>query len=159
MRLISKTELELLRQTYPSGTRIVLDWMDDPQAPPLGGQGTVIGVDDAGSIMTSWDAGGSLSVAYGADICHKVATEEEAKVTLNWYGKHQPEENATCPRCGSALSGLTNRQALSRNADIMICSRCGMEEALEAAELRKRVSLIDWFACKQTQTGGGAWKE
>lgn len=42
MRLISKTELELLLQTYPSGTRIVLDWMDDPQAPPLGGQGTVI---------------------------------------------------------------------------------------------------------------------
>ena len=158
MRLISKTELERLHQTYPTGTRIVLDWMDDPQAPPLGGQGTVIGVDDAGSIMTSWDAGGSLSVAYGADICHKVATETEAKVTLDWYGKCQPEENATCPRCGSAIAGLTSRQALSRNADIMICSRCGMEEALEAAGLRKKIPLIDWVAIKKSQIGGGPWK-
>ena len=46
--------------------------MDDPQAPPIGTKGTVIGVDDIGSIMVSWDNGGGLNVVYGEDVCRKV---------------------------------------------------------------------------------------
>ena len=46
--------------------------MDDPQAPPIGTKGTVLGVDDLGSIMVAWDSGGSLNVVYGEDICRKV---------------------------------------------------------------------------------------
>ena len=46
--------------------------MDDPQAPPIGTKGTVLGVDDIGSIMVAWDSGGSLSVVWGEDICRKV---------------------------------------------------------------------------------------
>lgn len=64
--------IEDLREYYPVGCRIVLDRMDDPQAPPIGTTGTVQGVDDIGSIMVSWDAGGSLSVAYGKDKCHRL---------------------------------------------------------------------------------------
>jgi len=45
--------------------------MDDPQAPPIGTKGTVLGVDDIGSIMVAWDSGGSLSVIYGEDICRR----------------------------------------------------------------------------------------
>ena len=46
--------------------------MDGIQAPPKGTLGTVRGVDDAGSIMASWDTGSSLSVVYGEDIVEKV---------------------------------------------------------------------------------------
>ena len=46
--------------------------MDDPQAPPIGTQGTVMGVDDIGSIMVAWDNGSGLNVVYGEDIVRKV---------------------------------------------------------------------------------------
>jgi hypothetical protein len=48
--------------------------MDDPQAPPIGTTGTAQGVDDIGSILVSWDAGGSLRVSYGSDKCHRLYT-------------------------------------------------------------------------------------
>ena len=52
--------------------------MDDPQAPPIGTKGTVIGVDDIGSIMVRWDNGSSLNIAYGEDICRKVTDSGKA---------------------------------------------------------------------------------
>jgi hypothetical protein len=60
--------LESLRKKYPKGTRVELVKMDDVQAPPIGTKGTVIGVDDIGSIMVSWDNGSSLNVVYGEDV-------------------------------------------------------------------------------------------
>lgn len=65
---ISEKELAKLRTQYPKGTRVKLIKMNDYQAPPKGTQGTVLGVDDAGSIMVSWDTGSSLSAIYGEDI-------------------------------------------------------------------------------------------
>ena len=59
MRFPSKEVVERLR-------------MDDPQAPPIGTQGTVLGVDDIGSIMVAWHNGSGLSVAFGEDLCRKV---------------------------------------------------------------------------------------
>ena len=61
-----------LRETYPEGARVVLEKMDDPQAPPIGTRGTVSGVDDIGSIMVHWDNGSGLSVVYGEDLCRRV---------------------------------------------------------------------------------------
>lgn len=73
MRFISKHELEMLRMTYPSGTRVELLQMDDVQAPPIGTKGTVIGVDDTGSLMVDWDNGSGLNVIYGEDVVRKAA--------------------------------------------------------------------------------------
>ena len=73
MYMISDSALKSLRTTYPPGTRVKLIKMDDAQAPPKGTKGTVRGVDDAGSIMVSWDNGSGLSVVYGEDIIEKVA--------------------------------------------------------------------------------------
>ena len=72
MRMISKEALHALRERFPRGTRVELVQMDDPQAPPIGTKGTVLGVDDLGSIMVAWDSGGSLNVVYGEDVCRKV---------------------------------------------------------------------------------------
>ena len=60
--------LESLRKKYPKGTRVELVKMEDVQAPPIGTKGTVIGVDDIGSIMVNWDNGNSLNVVYGEDV-------------------------------------------------------------------------------------------
>lgn len=70
--LIKREIVERLRKQYPAGTRVELVRMNDEQAPPIGTCGTVTGVDDIGSIMVSWDNGGSLSVVYGEDLCKKL---------------------------------------------------------------------------------------
>ena len=69
---IRRETVERLRREYPIGSRVVLVRMDDVQAPPIGTEGTVRGVDDIGSIMVSWDTGSSLSVAYGEDLCRRI---------------------------------------------------------------------------------------
>lgn len=66
--------VERIREQYPAGTRVRLLSMDDPQAPPIGTEGTVLGVDDAGHIMMSWDSGGSLNLVYGVDRFQTVPT-------------------------------------------------------------------------------------
>lgn len=71
-RFPSKETVERIRKDFPSGSRIELLKMDDPQAPPTGSLGTVIAVDDIGSILVKWDCGSSLNVVYGEDLCRKV---------------------------------------------------------------------------------------
>lgn len=51
MQFPSKEQVARQHRLYPAGTRIELVQMDDAQAPPVGTRGTVIGVDDTGSIM------------------------------------------------------------------------------------------------------------
>ena len=75
-RFPSRELVESLRKRYPAGTRVELVRMDDVQAPPVGTQGTVTGVDDIGSIMVAWDNGSGLSVAYGEDVCKVVSDDE-----------------------------------------------------------------------------------
>ena len=82
MRNIDDKTLEKLRRDYPAGTRVILKRMDDPQAPPIGTKGTVIGVDDIGSLLVKWDNGSGLNVAYGADYAEKL---DSVKVTC--YGE------------------------------------------------------------------------
>lgn len=72
MKFPSKETVEILRSQFPKGSRVELVKMDDPQAPPVGTQGFVRGVDDAGSIMVAWDNGSGLSVVYGEDVCRRI---------------------------------------------------------------------------------------
>jgi hypothetical protein len=75
MRLIDPEQLRALRKEYPAGSRVKLLHMDDPYAPPISTKGTVIGVDDIGSILVEWDNGSSLNVAFGADHCKRIDHE------------------------------------------------------------------------------------
>lgn len=72
MKFLSRQIVEKIKTEYPAGTRVELVKMDDIQAPPIGTKGTVIGVDDIGSIMVAWDNGSGLSVVYGEDLCKKI---------------------------------------------------------------------------------------
>ena len=68
----NRETVEHIRRTYPAGCRVVLDEMDDVQAPRIGSQGTVTGVDDTGSLMVRWDNGSGLNVIFGVDVVRKV---------------------------------------------------------------------------------------
>ena len=68
----SRETVERVRRQYPSGTRVELVRMDDRQAPPAGTRGTVLGVDDTGSLLMRWDNGSGLNVVYGEDIVRKI---------------------------------------------------------------------------------------
>lgn len=144
MKFATKKELEQLRRELPVGCRIVLDEMEDPyRKMPAGLQGVCRGVDDAGNVLVSWDNGSSLNVAYGADKCHRVASEAEVKESLDWLGK-VPHSGARCPRCGEEAQPGNRLLALSRRADIQICERCGTAEALEDVGFLERKPLMDW---------------
>ena len=60
MRFPSRETVEHVRREYPAGTHVELLCMEDVQAPPIGTLGTVLGVDDTGSLLMRWDNGLSL---------------------------------------------------------------------------------------------------
>lgn len=74
MITVSKAVVEKVKKNFPKGTRVVLDYMADTQAPPVGTRGTVVGVDDIGSLLMRWDNGSGLNVVYGEDVVHKLKT-------------------------------------------------------------------------------------
>jgi len=62
-----------LKADYPAGTRIRLIHMDDPYAPvPEGMTGTVVAVDDAGTLHMKWDNGRSLAICPEVDSFTKI---------------------------------------------------------------------------------------
>ena len=66
----SKATIQSIKERYPQGTRVELVHMNDPYNTKLlpGCRGTVVGVDDIGTIHVAWDCGSSLGVVYGEDI-------------------------------------------------------------------------------------------
>lgn len=72
MRKAKRSAVEMIRQQFPVGCRVELDSMLDLYAPPAGTRGTVVGVDDTGSIMVDWDNGSRLNVCYGVDYCRRI---------------------------------------------------------------------------------------
>lgn len=76
---IAKETLARLKEEYPCGSRVELVHMNDPYNTRLkpGCKGTVVAVDDIGTIHVRWDCGSSLGVAYGEDVCRKVAGKDE----------------------------------------------------------------------------------
>ena len=68
---ISKETLTRLREKYPVGARVELISMDDSYNTCLrpGAKGSVVSVDDMGTIHVQWDCGSSLGVVYGVDRC------------------------------------------------------------------------------------------
>ena len=63
----SREQIAALRERYPRGTKVELLAMDDPQAPPMGTMGEILGVDDAGQLLVRWETGSSLSLIPGVD--------------------------------------------------------------------------------------------
>lgn len=67
------------KKQYPKGARVELVEMNDVQAPPVGTQGTVTGVDDIGTIHVQWDNGSHLGVVFGKDTCKLLGEKQNVK--------------------------------------------------------------------------------
>ena len=65
--------VERLRLQYPAGCRVDLGSMGVPNARlKPGDQGTVVAVDDIGTVHINWDNGSGLGAAYGADVIRRI---------------------------------------------------------------------------------------
>ena len=64
--------IQFLKDLYSAGTSVKLVEMNDIQAPPIGTLGTVMYVDDIGTIHIKWDNGSTLGAAYPEDRVTKI---------------------------------------------------------------------------------------
>lgn len=65
--------LQKIKREFSSGCRAQLVSMNDPYTRiDPGTHGTVIDVDDIGTIHVLWDSGSTLGVVYGEDSCRKI---------------------------------------------------------------------------------------
>lgn len=77
---MSRGRIEFYKEHYPAGTRICLDSMgDDPCPVPEGTKGTVIAVDDIGTLHVEFDNGRSLGICPEADSFHKISEQTEVQ--------------------------------------------------------------------------------
>ena len=83
MNFTDRNTVERVRKEYSTGTRVILEEMSDPQAPPVGTLGTVLGVDDTASLLMKWDNGSGLNVVYGEDrVTKMIMTEKVFKALM-----------------------------------------------------------------------------
>ena len=78
----SRKRIESIKQRYPEGTRICVDSMgDDPRPIEPGTKGTVIWVDDIGTVHCNFDNGRRLGLIVGEDSFHVIQQEEVQEIT------------------------------------------------------------------------------
>ncbi len=74
---MSAERIQHFKDKYPAGTRVELDSMgDDPRPIERGTKGTVIAVDDIGTVHCRFDNGRQLGLVPGEDFFHKIIQEE-----------------------------------------------------------------------------------
>lgn len=66
-------DIKSVKEQYREGLRIVCDYMpNDPRPIESGTKGTIMYVDDAGSIHVKWDNGRTLALLYDVDSFHLI---------------------------------------------------------------------------------------
>ena len=77
---MSRGRVEFYKEHYPAGTRICLERMsDDPRPIPAGTKGTVIAVDDIGTLHCKFDNGRCLGICPEVDSFHKISEQTESQ--------------------------------------------------------------------------------
>ena len=77
MTSIHSELLKQLREYYKPGTKVKLLHMNDPYTHiTTGTVGVVTGVDDLGTIHTTWSNGSTLGVVFGEDECARIEEGE-----------------------------------------------------------------------------------
>lgn len=80
MQKMSKGRIEFYKEHYPRGTRVQLDSMsEDPCPVESGAIGTVIAVDDMGTLHVEFDNGRSLGLCPEVDRFHKIFDQTETQ--------------------------------------------------------------------------------
>lgn len=98
-----------MKKEYPTGTRLFLNYMDDPYSPVESGtRGTVVRVDDQAQIHMRWDNGRTLALNVETDSFRKLTDEELAEEQKKKHTKDFgvecqiviPEQPIDCSRLG-----------------------------------------------------------
>ncbi len=77
---MSRGRVEFYKEHYPAGTRVQLDQMgDDPRPVPAGTKGTVVTVDDIGTLHVEFDNGRALGICPEVDKFHKITEQTEVQ--------------------------------------------------------------------------------
>ena len=77
---MSRGRIEFYKEHYPVGTRVQLDKMgDDPRPVPAGTKGTVVAVDDIGTLHVKFDNGRALGICPEVDSFHKISEQIEVQ--------------------------------------------------------------------------------
>ena len=80
-------EVQQIKEQYPAGTRIRLNFMADPWSPvPDGTEGTVDMVDDIGQIHMKWDNGRTLALVPGEDSFSVIPQKQAQGMTMQMGG-------------------------------------------------------------------------
>ena len=73
-------QAQQMKELYPAGTRVLLMQMgEDPRPIPPGTRGTVVAVDDIGTVHCTFDNGRSLGLIPGEDSFRKLTEAEQAE--------------------------------------------------------------------------------
>ena len=76
---IDRNLVQRMKEQYPAGTRIELDYMgDDPGPSAPGTRGTVRVVDDMGTVHCDFDNGRRLGLVPGEDSFHTINERNRA---------------------------------------------------------------------------------
>ena len=76
---MNKKRIEVLKLQYPKGCTVELVNMDDKYAPPAGTKGTVVHVDDIGTVHIAWETGSTLGVVPEVDMVRRLDEEIPTK--------------------------------------------------------------------------------
>lgn len=68
----SRAQVAHIKDSYPVGCRVALVEMNDLYALPVGTEGTVVAVDDIGTVHINWDNGRRLGAVLGEDVIRRV---------------------------------------------------------------------------------------
>ena len=68
----NKEYADKMKKKFPAGTRVEMDYMDDPDAILPGIKGTVDHIDDVGQIHVNWDNGRYIAIIPEEDSFHKI---------------------------------------------------------------------------------------
>ena len=80
--MMRRERVQRIREQYPPGTRIRLNYMEDAHAVPAGTEGTVFAVDDIGNIFMNWDNGRSLALIPGVDSFSVIQQKQEMTMQM-----------------------------------------------------------------------------
>ena len=73
MNFPSKETVNRVKEMYPVGCRVELEYMNDPYAKlKPGDKGMVSCIDDTGTVFVAWDCGSGLGIVYGEDSIRRV---------------------------------------------------------------------------------------
>ena len=81
--MISKEKLDFIKNKYPVGARVKLNYMDDPYAVTSGTLGTIDYIDDEGQIGVTWDDGRTLALIYGVDKFEVIDIDKNIKEKIS----------------------------------------------------------------------------